>query len=424
MKKLLTIFTFLLISISVHAQAWAVAGGFNGWCNTCDGLYDDGTHGDAVAGDGIFTGQVTIATPGRYEWKATLWANWNTAFPVTGNSWVITTTSNQVVTFTFNSNTINDNWLPNLNIINANDMPAGPIVAAGDHQGWNNAGAQVMLDDGLDGDAVAGDGIYTWHTVVASPGNYNWKPVVSGSWDGWGADNRSVNSNNATYITTVPNQDVYLYLNKNTGRVATSAGTSLQLNFTGLIQGFFNPSISKMTPDTVTIELHNQNSPYALVDSKRVLLDSSGNGTFYFNASSVVPYWLVVKTGNTVETWSHAAKFFYNSQLAYDFTWTQGAAYGSNLVQVGSKWCIYSGDVNQDGLCDSGDILLIDNDYTNYLFGPGLVTDVNGDGVVDSGDILITDNNYTNYIFAAKPAGAPGAKHITHPDKSQTKNEK
>jgi hypothetical protein len=84
------------------------------------------------------------------------------------------------------------------------------------------------------------------------------------------------------------------------------------------------------------------------------------------------------------------------------------------MIQIGSKWCIYSGDVNQDGSDDSIDLGLIDNDYSNYLYGPGLVTDINGDGSVDSIDLGICDNNYSNYVYSSIPAGAsPLAKHIT-----------
>jgi endonuclease G len=66
------------------------------------------------------------------------------------------------------------------------------------------------------------------------------------------------------------------------------------------------------------------------------------------------------------------------------------------------KYCIYSGDVNQDGIIDSGDLRLIDNDYSSYLTGY-LVTDLNGDNIVDSGDLAIADNNYSGYITSIVP---------------------
>ena len=426
MKKLLTLFTFLLFSIAVHAQIWNVAGDFNGWNNGGNQMYDDGTNGDLIASDGIFSVDITIATPGRYTWKVTAWQSWSTTFPPS-NSWVITTTPNQVVKFTFNTNTISDNWMPTYNIVNANDNP-GPIVAVGDWQSWNNAGPQVMHDDGLEGDSVAGDGIFTYHAVIASAGTYQYKAVVQGSWDAWGTDGRNINANTQTFTTTIPNQNVYLYLNRNTGRISSSAqSNALHLDFIGLIQGFFNETTSKMTPDTVTVELHSADSPYSLVESQKGLLDSNGYRTFYYStAVNSVPYWFVVKSANTIETWSFAPVVL-SSNPVYDFTWSHNSAYDSNLVQVGTKWCFYSGDVNQDGSVESIDMGLIDNDYSNYLYGPGLVTDINGDGSVDSIDLGICDNNYSNYVYAAIPNGAsPAAKHITHTRlvKFQVKNEK
>lgn len=234
MKKFYTVFLFLLLSIVTSAQVWNAAGAFNGWNNAGNQLYDDGTNGDLVAGDGIFSANITIAAAGRYEWKVTAWASWATAFPP-ANSWVITTTPNQVVKFTFNTNTLIDIWQPSTNIVNANDMPADPIVAVGQLQSpvqWTNNGTEVMHDDGLDGDVVAGDGIYCWHKVVVTPGTYQWKPVVSGSWDGWGTDSRNINAANATVTTTNPNQNVYLYFNKNTGRIASTTDSPLPVELT------------------------------------------------------------------------------------------------------------------------------------------------------------------------------------------------
>jgi hypothetical protein len=406
MKSFLTIFTFLLFSIAVHAQAWAVAGGFNGWNNALDGLYDNGTHGDAVAADGIFTGQVTIATAGRYEWKATLWGDWGTNYPGS-NSWVITTSPNQVVTFTLNTNTISDSWMPTSNIINANDNP-GPIVAVGDWQGWNNSGAQVMHDDGLEGDAVSGDGIFTYHAVIASAGTYQYKPVVQGSWDAWGTDNRNINAATQTFTTTIPNQNVYLYLNKNTGRISSSAQSqALHLDFTGIIEARFNVYNSKMTPDSVTVELRSADSPYNLVESQTGLLDSNGYRTFYYTtAVNSVPYWFVVKHRNTVETWSLAPVVLSSSPI-FDFSWSHYSAYDSNLVKVGTKWCFFSGDVNQDGYVTTDDYTGIDNDASNFDYH--LETDVNGDGFVTTDDYTSIDNNSAAFVQKLAPPGAPGA---------------
>ena len=219
-------------------------------------------------------------------------------------------------------------------------------------------------------------------------------------------------------ILTSGSNSIYLALARVSGTTENTLQTSIVLHPTVFIQGLTNGGGTAMTnavnPITVTVELRNSTSPYALVESQTSTLSNLGVGYFTFStAVNGTPYYIAIKSANTIETWSKTAQSFDSSYLTYNFTSAATQAFGDNQIQIGSTWCIYSGDVNQDGLTDSGDLLLIDNDYTNYLYGPGLVTDVNGDGVVDSGDLLITDNNYTNYIYSAKPAGAPGAKHIT-----------
>ena len=216
-------FLILFISQQLMAQPWYVRGEFNGWAGTAEQLVDDGTNGDLTAGDGIYSRLVTIATAGRSEFKVTL-DDWSTNYPAS-NSWIVTTTSNQVVFFTFDSNIHGDGWLPDVNIVNADDQapPTSDVVAVGDHNGWNNAGTEVMHDDGLDGDWLAGDGIYAWHAVIATPGSYSWKATLTGTWDAWGSDNRAINSANAGYSTSSANEDVYFYFDSNTGRVNTTS---------------------------------------------------------------------------------------------------------------------------------------------------------------------------------------------------------
>ena len=219
-------------------------------------------------------------------------------------------------------------------------------------------------------------------------------------------------------ILTSGSNSIYLALARVSGTTENTLQTSIVLHPTVFIQGLTNGGGTAMTnavnPITVTVELRNSTSPYALVESQTSTLSNLGVGYFTFStAVNGTPYYIAIKSANTIETWSKTAQSFDSSYLTYNFTSAATQAFGDNQIQIGSTWCIYSGDVNQDGLTDSGDLLLIDNDYTNYLYGPGLVTDVNGDGVVDSGDLLICDNNYTNYIYSAKPVGAPGAKHIT-----------
>ncbi|MBK8382802.1 MAG: hypothetical protein IPL16_13130 [Ignavibacteria bacterium] len=65
---------------------------------------------------------------------------------------------------------------------------------------------------------------------------------------------------------------------------------------------------------------------------------------------------------------------------------------------VGSKFCIYSGDINQDGVIDASDLSVADNDASTGESGY-VITDVTGDDFVDAQDLSIVDNNSsTQYI--------------------------
>jgi Dockerin type I domain len=180
------------------------------------------------------------------------------------------------------------------------------------------------------------------------------------------------------------------------------------LNLTALIEALYVAGGTAMPISPwVTVELHNSTAPYALVDSNSAALNPAGDGIFTFTkAVSGTNYYIVVKSMNTIETWSATAHIFTSGALSYDFTTAAAQAYESNMIQIGSKWCIYSGDVNQDGQIDSQDLALTDNDYTDYASGSGLVTDLNGDGLVNAADEQFINNNYTILIYRQTPAGA------------------
>ncbi len=93
---------------------------------------------------------------------------------------------------------------------------------------------------------------------------------------------------------------------------------------------------------------------------------------------------------------------FTSYQLSYDFITAANKAYGDNLILKGSKYCIYSGDVNQDGIIDASDLSVVDNDA--YISASGYVnTDVDGDNFVDGSDLSIVDNNVLNSVAQIRP---------------------
>ncbi|MEO8211138.1 MAG: hypothetical protein ABI840_11320, partial [bacterium] len=161
----------------------------------------------------------------------------------------------------------------------------------------------------------------------------------------------------------------------------TICGSSLYvLNIPIFLEGFYNSLTNAMVSDTVKVYLRNTTIPYALVDSSKSVLSSSGIGTFNFsNISNGTSYYIIIKHRNSIETWSSAGNIFTSGTLTYDFTTAANKAYGNNQIQIDNspvRFGIYSGDVNQDGVVDVTDASLIDNDLYNFASGY-VATDLN-----------------------------------------------
>lgn len=172
-------------------------------------------------------------------------------------------------------------------------------------------------------------------------------------------------------------------------------------SFTALIEGFYNGST--MVSDSVTVELRNSSTPFNLVSQTKILLNNSGIGTGSFlNALNGIPYYLVVKHRNGLETWSASPQAFVANTLSYDFTTSSNKAYGNNLKLIGSKWCIYGGDVNQDGFVETTDVSQVFTENVNGTTGY-LSTDLNGDGFTEIEDLNIVFRNNVLGVVRIKP---------------------
>lgn len=177
-------------------------------------------------------------------------------------------------------------------------------------------------------------------------------------------------------------------------------------NITVIPEGFYDTGSNKLnSKDRVFVYLRNVNSPYQVVDSSKAVIDSvTFTGNFGFAFAGTSTYYIVIKHRNSLETWSKSGgqSFTYGSSMNYNFTTSQSQAFGNNMILKGSKYCLYGGDVNQDGVIDLGDISQIDNDVLNITYGYA-VSDVNGDGIVDLADQAIADNNAFGYVSKVVP---------------------
>lgn len=194
MKKLfLAIITASVLALPAQAQYY-VAGDFNGW-NAAGNVMSD-------MGGGIWSVDLAGIGAGRHEFKVTngTW-DWNYPGP---NSWLYADGDGNI-TVTFNSNTgISDGWSPTEYRIGESVDP-GSWTAAGSFQGWNNAAGNMT---------PLGGGIYMCQ--VATPGDWEWKAVVTGTWDSISWDNRSVGTANWPF-TVGPLEQAELYVDALTG---------------------------------------------------------------------------------------------------------------------------------------------------------------------------------------------------------------
>ena len=187
--------------------------------------------------------------------------------------------------------------------------------------------------------------------------------------------------------------------------------SALNLGLTAMLSGYCNGTTMNYAKN-ITVELHNQTTPYALVESKSISLSTSGVGNpTYTTAVNGTPYYIVLKLDNGLETWSATPQSFSGSVLSYDFTTAANKAYGSNQVFVGSKYCIISGDVDQDGSVGALDRSACWNDRN--LVG-SYVTDLDGDGSVGALDRSVCWNNRN--LAVQKPALAASPKNEVNKD--------
>lgn len=156
--------------------------------------------------------------------------------------------------------------------------------------------------------------------------------------------------------------------------------------------------------DTVTISAMNAVSPYALVSSKKGIIDINGNVTVKFGSEVLVgqSYYIKVNHRNTIETWSGSPVLF-TKITSYDFSTAANKAFGNNMVLTsdGLKYAFYSGDISdqattivgiQDAIIESQDYGDMENAVSITLLGY-VTEDITGDAIVESADYSLIETN-------------------------------
>ncbi|MBK6538593.1 MAG: endonuclease [Ignavibacteria bacterium] len=180
---------------------------------------------------------------------------------------------------------------------------------------------------------------------------------------------------------------------------------STTLNLTAVIEGYYNPvSVSMNMRDSIKVYLRNSFSPYSVFDSSKSVIDSlTFSGSFIFSNVTTGNYYIELSHRNSIETWSKLPKSVTSGgTFSYNFSDSVSKAYGDNMIFNINRYCLYSGDVNSDGIIDVSDLSSIDNDINNSNSGY-IPTDLNGDYFVDASDGSIADNNVVNSIALIRP---------------------
>ncbi|MFH1120977.1 MAG: GEVED domain-containing protein [Bacteroidota bacterium] len=169
------------------------------------------------------------------------------------------------------------------------------------------------------------------------------------------------------------------------------------------VQGDTGDQFPGAIADVVSVRLASMATPYAIIDSTGPIpLLQDGICKFNKPLSFEGEYYILISHRNSIETWSAVPVQFAGDYISYDFTDDITKAFGNNLKLVGDKYCIFTGDANNDEFIDSGDMTLVDNDASVFMTGY-ISTDLSGDGIVDTGDITILDNNVNSFISSKKP---------------------
>ncbi|MBK7215067.1 MAG: hypothetical protein IPH88_17610 [Bacteroidales bacterium] len=188
------------------------------------------------------------------------------------------------------------------------------------------------------------------------------------------------------------------------------------LNLTLLLEGLYNgngvmakanntsgPQYSGTTADMINVELHDP-SNYNTIAYGFSNIPLNTNGAAVCNIPSTVTgsYYVTIKHRNSIETVSSSPVAFSGNVITYNFD-NSTKAFGGNLhLSNDNHWLVYSGDINNDGIVDSSDMIDLDNQTNSFATGY-LPADLNGDGLIDSTDMLLLDNNSSSMTGSVLP---------------------
>jgi len=176
----------------------------------------------------------------------------------------------------------------------------------------------------------------------------------------------------------------------------------------GIMNQAFNdigPHYGSNIADKILIKIAEGTFPYSVIYSDSVFVRQNGQCNMTLPCPISGSYYIVVNHRNSIATWSKYPVSFTSDSIHYDFSESITAAYNDNLKYLAGLFWIFAGDVNQDGIDDSGDMILVDNQSSQFTTGY-VQEDVNGDGLVDATDMILIGNNADNFVSSYYPTSS------------------
>ncbi|MBK7173702.1 MAG: dockerin type I repeat-containing protein [Bacteroidales bacterium] len=324
-------------------------------------------------------------------------------FPLSGGSFlfplgdVTGTAEYSPVLFTLISGGISTGNYVGINLSNT-VYPGGPISSSYIQRYWN------LSSSGISGFSCDATFSYTTADVVGVEADLvcarmNPIPTMAGT------VNTSQHQLTATGITTL-GSFTGIQLDKSLSVSLFLEGLYAGSGLMNKAQNASGDQFAGNTADQVEVELHSSvpgDYPTLIYSSGPVNLSTNGQIATTIPLNFGGSYYLSIRHRNSIETVSAIPVSFSGSSITYNFTDQSNKAYGNNLKQANDgSYLLYAGDVNQDGLIDADDMILMDNEAASFSEGY-LVTDLNGDGVVNITDIDYADSNASSFISARKP---------------------
>ncbi len=163
--------------------------------------------------------------------------NWDSKVWAAGNQWLILD-PNGDNTLILDTNTYADGWSPDTNRVGVAYEPSTSWTAVGDWQdqvgggNWDPSNPNTTMTD-------EGGGLYSFSATL-TPGSYNYKAVVTGTWEAIAGSSRNVNSDNFPFTVDAARGTVVMWVDVLNGAIKVDAGTPCLAAGDSNCDGFIN----------------------------------------------------------------------------------------------------------------------------------------------------------------------------------------